>query len=97
MKSALCLLTLLLFAGLNAVLVEPTASLNALNGVTVLSDNVGDYAFSPVIAARGISSSFCNNFSNSNANLYSLAAAEKIGYFFVASGISLQSTEGFRW
>lgn len=98
LRSALCLMVLLLlFCGLDAVLIEPTASLNALNGVTVLSDNVGDYSFSPVIASSGISSSFCNNFSNSNANLYSLVAAERIGYFFVASGISLQSTDGFRW
>lgn len=97
MKYALFLAFILPCLGLGAVLVESTASLNALNGVTVLSDNVGDYAFSPVITTSGFSSSFCNNFSNSNANLYSLAAAERIGYFFVASGLSFQSTEGFRW
>lgn len=95
---SLCLVVLLsFFCSLNAVLVEPTASLNALNGVTTLSNNAGDYSFSPVIASRGISSSFCNNFGNSAANLYSLVGAERIGYFYVASGLSLQSTEGFRW
>lgn len=97
MKYLLCLILLIGSWEVFAILVEPTASLNALNGITGLSDNVGDYAFSPVIATTGISSSFCNNFGHADANIYSLALAERIGYIYFAWGMSLQSADDYRW
>ena len=78
-----------------AVLVESTASLSALNGITMLSSNVGDFAFSPVIAARGFNTSFHSNFGLAEAGIFSLAAAERLGYFYVAAGADFQILDDF--
>lgn len=82
---------------LGAVVIESTASLSGLNGITMLSSNPADHAFSPLIGSRGISYSLCNNFGTSVANVYGLGVADRAGIFQLASGIRLQSSEDYRW
>jgi hypothetical protein len=82
---------------LDAVVIESTASLSGLNGITMLSSNPGDHAFSPLIGSRGISYSLCNNFSTALANVYGLGVSDRAGIFHLASGIRLQNAEDFRW
>lgn len=97
MSRLIAVFLILMALPLGAVIVETTASASALNGITALSDNVGDYAFSPVIGFTGFSSSLCNNFGSTEANIYSVALAQRLNYFYLYGGVRLQAIDGYHW
>lgn len=98
MKLYLSLFWLLLcLAPLQALLSEYSASANALNGITMLSQSVADHALSPIIITDGFSVSRCSPFGLSETTYYGLHSALPLGAVKVATGINYLAHPDYRW
>ncbi|PKN72441.1 MAG: hypothetical protein CVU50_07680 [Candidatus Cloacimonetes bacterium HGW-Cloacimonetes-3] len=88
---------LLCVSCLGAVVIEYSASANALSGITMLSQSVGDYALSPVVGITGVCSTWHQPFSNKETAIYGLHTAFPLSKFLVASGINYLNHPDYRW
>lgn len=93
----LLFLLLLCLAPLQALPGEYSASANALNGITMLSQSVADHAISPIIFAGGFTFSRCSPFGLSETTYYGLHNALPLGVMQVATGINYLAHPDYRW
>ncbi len=80
-----------------ADLTEESASANALSGITLLSDNVGDRYLSPIITATGIDFSYHYPFGDADCAVLGFHNAVRSGILNTAVGISLLNHPDYRW
>lgn len=97
MRCLLLICILLYVSTVGAVVAEYSASANALSGITMLSQSVGDYALSPVVGASGVCSSWHKPFGNAETSIYGFHTAFPTGSFIVATGINYLDHPDYRW
>ncbi|MDP2172217.1 MAG: hypothetical protein Q8M98_03650 [Candidatus Cloacimonadaceae bacterium] len=89
MRHLLCVAALCCFwFPLKGIVVEESASANALGGITMLSHSVSDYALSPIIGRTGISFSYHRPFSIEDTTVYGIHNAVNFGSIVVSTGMN---------
>nr|MDK2851294.1 hypothetical protein [Candidatus Cloacimonadota bacterium] len=86
---ALLLMPFILFGQYNS------ATANALSGLSILSESVADYAYSPVLGKTGISSNYHRPFNTSGIDILGLHSAISEGNFIFAIGTSYLHHEDY--
>ncbi len=91
------LLLLLCLAPLSALIGEYSASANALNGITMLSQSVADHAISPIVFANGVVFSRHSPFGLGETTYYGWHNAVPTGLMQVSTGINYLAHPDYRW
>jgi hypothetical protein len=100
MLKRLILLCLSLVSLLSASVVnylEHTATANALNGITLLSDSVADYAISPTIGQTGVATFYNRPFNMSEIAILGFATAASRNRFIFAGGSTYLHHSDYSW
>lgn len=90
-----CLLGLICCSLSYALILENSASANALNGCPLLSQSVCDYALSPVNGSYGLGSSYSSPFSIPGLHVFGLHTAFPSRWLGYALGTSYLSAEDY--
>jgi hypothetical protein len=91
----LAILLLLTCIPLTASVGEYSAMANALSGITLLSDSVADYAISPVMAQKGLSTFYNRPFNSSELTILGLHNAVGRKNIFVGVGTTYLHHEDY--
>ena len=91
------LLCLLLTSALYAGPLELTPSANALNGITLLSDNPADCYLSPNLSEAGSSSYYFRPFNAPEIKAFGFCGATALGVFKFAAGTNYLSHPDYAW
>lgn len=90
------LVILFLFSPLNAIITMDTASINALSGITIISNSVSDFALSPNISTTGIAFSAHIPFGMTDCAVYSLNTSTQFNHFILSTGIAHLDQSDYR-
>ncbi len=74
-----------------------SASASALSGITLLSENPADHAYSPLIGASGFCASWSKPFGLSDTTLLGMHSAFGKGILSYASGLNYLANPDYRW